>query len=173
MGTTYYSRGAACFRATRLFYFLLCARNFARSVVLNKMVMVSRLAVILTALGTRTWGFHIPAVSRTVLPSSSNKITQGSSCVASRGHRQRSCSQLEAKKKKKSALKGPASDALAQLELLEALEAEMEGAYVGPSSLLCSLSGSPSLPHPPIYPPAPRARTVTSLARRVPFAVPH
>lgn len=104
----------------------------ARGVVLLKMSMVLRLSVILTILGARTSAFHAPVVSRSILPPSSNKMLinkmmQGSSCVASRGHRQRSCSKLQAKKKKKSALKGPASDALAQLELLEALEAEMEG----------------------------------------------
>lgn len=128
----------------------------ARAVVLFKMAMVSRLTVMLVALGARASAFHIPAVSRSVLPSSSNKMIQGSatSCVASRGHRQRSCWQLEAKKKKKSALKGPASDALAQLELLEALEAEMEGVCLSHSLPCVGNSVSVSLhlasPVPPL-----------------------
>eukprot|EP00752_Nemacystus_decipiens_P018281 g16401.t1 len=111
----------------------------AKGVVLCKMGVVVRLTVILTALGARTSAFHIPAVSRSVSPSTSNKMVQSSSCVTSRGHRRRSCSQLEAKKKKKSALKGPASDALAQLELLEALEAEMEGEDVQAAAVAAPL----------------------------------
>lgn len=138
-----------------------------------------RLTVALMALGARTSAFHVPAVSRNVLPSSSNKMMQGqgSSCVASRGpgHRQRSCSQLEAKKKKKSALKGPASDALAQLELLEALEAEMQGVCV---CFLClhlapaqhALQVFPLSPSPPLPPPLYRARAVEPLGS-LPFGL--
>lgn len=142
-----------------------------RGIVLCKMVMVSRLTVILAVLSARTSAFHVPAASRSVLPSSSNKMMQSSSCIAPRGHRQRSSSQLEAKKKKKSALKGPASDALAQIELLEALEAEMEGVMCEavPHSLP-SVAPSPSLPRLRSH-THPHARTVAPLARPLPFVL--